>query len=221
MKAIYVIGGLLIVAVSVVTAYLYYKFALQTPPSWDGLAAAGQLVGAWATSVSFICLIISIAQQRRDLQLTQSSLQAQIVELEAQRQTLQETSGAISAQLFLQESPFAERTLARHLRTIFIDLRAPLVNLDKQRLETGDWSLYAESFAANTEIEKQISELIRVNPALHASCKNYVTLYDTLKQQGRNASLMAIVFGNSDWARARQIIDNALMTYDKPTSPFG
>ena len=125
---------------------------------WDALAAIGQHVGAWATSVSFVALILSLYGQQRQLALQQHALQSQFEELRNQRSALQQTAPAVAAQLFLQSLGSAERTLARDMRTIMQLCGVPPSDLDRlgqQAAEADDYSKYAESFCLNGAVRDQ------------------------------------------------------------------
>ena len=112
-------GHLLLLAavLALSAAYVYLYLFCQTlgGDQWNALAAMGQAIGAWATSVSFVVLIASLLSQRRQLRLQQEAVEVQFQELRNQGSSLEQTASAIAAQLFLQVLEFRRADAgARH-----------------------------------------------------------------------------------------------------------
>ncbi len=190
---------------------------------WDALSAIGQHVGAWATSVSFVALILSLYGQQRQLVVQQQALQSQFEELRNQRSALQQTASAVAAQLFLQSLGSAERTLARDMRTIMQLCAVPPADLDRlgqQAAEADDYSRFAEYFCQNGAVRDFYRTHVSVNPVLHDAAVRYCVAFESLQSIAEAAhlpvNLFEIAFDNAAHMRAYQILKAVLDSASVP-----
>ena len=215
-------GHLLLLAavLALSAAYVYLYLFCQTlgGDQWNALAAMGQAIGAWATSVSFVVLIASLLSQRRQLRLQQEAVEVQFQELRNQGSSLEQTASAIAAQLFLQVLESAERTLARDMRTILQLCGTPakeeLAGLDRQAAESNDYSLFADFFVRSAPAREFLRTQVGFNPVLHDAAARYCATFDALRSLADAArlpvSLFEIAMDNAAHFKAYQMIRDGL-----------
>jgi hypothetical protein len=170
------------------------------------LSGVGQIIGAVATSMTLIWLLVGQHLQWVQLNTQHSSIEIQKQELELQKQALESTTSSISAQIYINVIADAKQTLARHCRSL-------LTMCENRRHKDADQiviippsgssaDLIVEALAENNEMMDFIRQH-RIDPMLKYILDSYCTIYQEVKDYASSSKigirLFSITMENSPY----------------------